>query len=194
MLNSMMLKIIMVLFLCFLSIFIFTTCDSSYSRYEEQYTISDNSKDIKLAIENEINTSNKNVGKPTNITIIIRNEAIIDDLKLVLSTMSDGNLALYQFKINEKNMLRSVSGGYSSGSIGMPVIETKKGKYLLVYGGKFEKKLSYIIVKLMEKEYVYNIADKEYFIDYYMVDKDVQKTSGESYRLLDEKNIEVTGF
>ncbi len=157
--------------------------------YNSTFTIENNNKVIKHKIEAFIN---KGTTPETKITL--KNEIRIANIKIIsfATSSSEGNsfgyctLAESPFKENFK--IKSVR--YGTGLIDLPVISTKSGKYLIVIGKEYNKKATYVKVKLDDNNYTFD-TKIPYFIFYKKVPNDITTSEVAEFTFYDKNHKEI---
>jgi hypothetical protein len=153
---------------------------------DNEYPVVDNNTLLKQGLENFINR-----GEDKKISISIKNKCYIDNVLLVSYITNEGSLGcadLHKIKNNKYNI---DSLGYGTATIHMTNTKTNKGKYFIVIGRKYSKRIQYLKVKL-DKDYVFNIDGKDYFIEYYMIPDTLKNVHTTDFWLYDNNNVDIT--
>ncbi len=157
--------------------------------YNSTFTIENNDKGIKYKIEAFINR-----GTTPETKITLKNEIRIANIKIVsfAASSSDGNnfgyCTLTESLFKEKFKIQSVR--YGTNLIYLPVISTKNGKYLIAIGKEYNKKATYVKVKLGENNYTFDIKSP-YFILYKKVPNDISTSEVAEYTFYDKNHKEI---
>lgn len=157
--------------------------------YNSTFTIENNDKGIKYKIEAFINR-----GTTPKTRITVKNEIRIANIKIVsfVASSSQGNsfgyCLLTESLFKEKYKIKYVNTG--TGLIDLPVISTKSGKYLIAIGEQYNKKATYVKVKLDENNYTFDIKSP-YFILYKKVPNDTSTSEVAEFTFYDKKHKEI---
>ncbi|AEY65340.1 hypothetical protein [Clostridium sp. BNL1100] len=158
--------------------------------YNSTFTIEYNDKVIKYKIEAFINR-----GTTPETKITIKNEIRIADIKIIsfAASSSEGNsfgyCTLAESPFKEKFKIKSVR--YGTGLIYLPVFSTKSGKYLIAIGKEYNKKATYVKVKLDDNSYTFDIKSP-YFILYKKVPNDISTSEVAEFKFFDENHEEIS--
>ncbi len=157
--------------------------------YNSTFTIENNDKGIKTKIEAFINR-----GTTPEMKITLKNEIRIGNIKIVsfVASSSEGNnfgyCTLTESPFKEKFKIQSVR--YGTGLIDLPVISTESGKYLIAIGEQYNKKATYVKVKLDENNYTFDIKSP-YFILYKKVPNDTSTSQAAEFTFYDKNHKEI---
>jgi hypothetical protein len=154
--------------------------------YCSRYHIEDNKVELKESIK-----------KITNIStdeITVLQELYIDN-KMYLLLKINGGLGEVELTkgINNKYKIENVSHG--TNIFRHNIIETNKGKYLILSGENIEMKINYINVYLDDKEYTINIPQNDkYYIAYCKVPNEIKDNYIEinKVKFFDSDGIDIT--
>ena len=155
--------------------------------YNSTFTIENN--DIKYKIEAFINR-----GTTPETKITLKNEIRIANIKIVSFTASSpqgnsfGYCTLAESLFKEKYKIKYVNTG--TGLIDLPVMSTKSGKYLIAIGEQYNKKATYVKVKLDENNYTFDIKSS-YFILYKKIPNDTSTSEVAEFTFFDKNHKEI---
>jgi hypothetical protein len=180
------LKSTRVVILMIMMIFINTILVSCTSKYE--FVVMNNITDIKKGIEGHINR-----GGTKGIEVLLKNECSIDNILIVSYSVNNGMNGYSILKKIEDDSYNILTTGYGTNTIEFPVITTNKGKYLVVIGKEYNKKIQYVKVELENKNYIFEVAGESNFIQYYRVTGETTSSYGSYFWLFDKNNNNITG-
>jgi hypothetical protein len=180
------LKSTRVVILMIILIFINTILVSCTSKYE--FVVMNNITDIKKGIEGHINR-----GGTKGIEVLLKNKCSIDNILIVSYSVNNGMNGYSVLKKIEDDSYNILTTGYGTNTIEFPVITTNKGKYLVVIGKEYNKKIQYVKVELENKKYIFETSGESNFIQYYMVKSETTSSYGSNFWLFDNANNNITG-
>ncbi|WP_143316826.1 hypothetical protein [Clostridium sp. HBUAS56017] len=165
------------------------------------YKISDDKKQLEISIMNfgnpEYSLSNISKGieqDPQNDAYAdIKQELKLDDKKFALYTLYKriGFAALTK-GLNNKYKIDFTERG--SGYFRNRIIETNKGKYIILLGKNPDMKITYTNIQLDGKEYKIEIPQQEYYIVYCKVPNSTQVNfiNINKIKLFNENDVDIT--
>jgi hypothetical protein len=172
-----------------------------FINYNATYSITDNKVDIQNSLMQFINrphgtvyTKNLQLEQAVNIDnkkyVLFMNTNVIGNFKFL------GNGELIKGR-NGKYKVDSASYGGQSTYLQDEIVENDKGKYLIIYGENYDKKIAYATVKLMsDRDYYFKIKipNQEYFIAYCDVPKEftTEFSYSKEMKLYDKDSKDIT--
>lgn len=156
--------------------------------YSRTYTIANNKKQLKSSIIQFIN-------RPIVVfnNIDIKEELNLDNKKYVLFIINNclGDAELTK-GFNNKYKIEST--GYGSGFFRDEIKQTNKGKYLILKGKNYNKKIAYAKVLLDNKEYKIIIPQQEYFMVYCAVPIKTQRVfpDANDIKFFNSSDVDIT--
>ena len=132
------------------------------------------------------------------INITLQDKVDIDNLKIISFTGDEGNAgyAILENIETSKYKVNFVSGGFagSNNIIELPILTSKKGKYLLGIIPRYNIRVKSVKIPLDDTEYIFELSDKPYTIQYKKVPDNTTATSalGSNISFYDATNKNIT--
>lgn len=161
----------------------------AFVSYSRRYTIGDSRKQLVLGIMGFGNNS-FNIGRNFDI----QQELKLDNKKFISFTFNENSLGYVNLTRGLNNKYKIDFTEYGNQYFRDEIVKTNRGKYIILKGKNFERKISYAKVILNSREYEIMIPDQEYFIVYYPVPVETQRVYLDinNIKLFDKNNIDIT--
>lgn len=151
------------------------------------YTINNDTREIKAAIENWVSRGSKSTKE--EITIIAMKD--IDNVKLIyfINSKSNQGEAVLNSGINKKYKIDHT--GQGTDVFRYATLITNKGKYFWIMGKNSENRIHKVKAKYKLESYEIIIPKQEYFIEYHKISDEIKEYFPYEIEFLDDKDINI---